>query len=157
MVLCEQGAVVQRPATLLLSAVILFGAASCGGGGGSPSEPKALDLSGSWKGTDRDSMGQGKVAWVITQNGSQITASLNVVDTGNGRVGNGTVTGTLSGSSLTFAMSVPIGGFSPPYQVCSLTVFGTALVDSGSIEGQYVGQNSCTGAIEGGQLTLIRA
>lgn len=124
---------------------------------GSPSEPKALNLSGSWKGTDKDSMGQGKVAWVITQTGSQITASLNLVDTGNGRTGSGTVTGTLSSTNLSFAMSVPIGGFSPPYQFCSLTVFGNALVDNGSIDGQYVGQNSCTGAIEGGQLTLIRA
>jgi hypothetical protein len=143
----------------VLAVLALSAAAACGGGGGStPTEPSSpANVNGTWSGSATDSSGPGTMTWQITQSGSSFSGSLTIVDSSTKVTGRGTVSGTVSGSSLQFSLSVPAGGFDAPYTSCSSTVSGSGSTSSTSITGTYSGSStgSCsTGTIASGQLTL---
>src|SRR5262245_7552523 len=83
-----------------------------------PPPTAAVNLSGTWSGTGSDSFGPELVTWVLTQSGTSVsgTAALNAVDPADGSCGSchkvkrGTLTGTLSGTSLSVTMKFPAGG-----------------------------------------------
>jgi hypothetical protein len=114
-----------------------------------------ISLNGTYAGTASDNTGPGTLSWVLTQSGSKITGSVTL---GAGNItGHGTVSGTLSGSTLTFTISIPAGGLPFPYASCVIAVSGTANnVTSSSINGTYSGNNSCTGSVSGGTFNLVR-
>jgi hypothetical protein len=69
---------------------------------------------------------------------------------------NGTLTGNLSGTSLTFTISVPLGGISG-FADCTAKIDGTAAgVSSSTISGTYTGTNSCSAPFTGGQFNLTK-
>lgn len=80
-----------------------------------------------------------------------------MTDSSTSVTGRGTVSGSVAGSSLTFSLTVPAGGFDVPYGSCSAVVSGNGSVSQTSIAGTYSGSStgSCTTAtIASGQLTL---
>jgi hypothetical protein len=96
------------------------------------------------------------MTWQLTQTGTAFSGTMTMTDAGTKVTGRGTVSGTVSGLSIQFSISVPAGGFAAPYAGCSASVTGTGVAAATSINGNYSGSNSCTGAISAGLLTLIK-
>lgn len=94
------------------------------------------------------------MTWQLTQSGTSVSGTMTMTDTSTKVTGRGTVSGTISGSSLQFSVSVLPGGFDSPYNTCSASVEGNATISSSSLTGTYGGSSSCSGAITSGQLTL---
>jgi hypothetical protein len=130
-------------------------AISACGHGNQPSDP--INLSGSWSGTASDSSGPGAIAWQLTQSGSSFSGTLTMTDTSSGARGRGSVSGTLSGTTVEFAISIPAGGFDEPWAVCTADLIGTAKATASAMSGEYAGSNSCTGSVTSGQLTLDKS
>lgn len=132
-----------------------------GAGCGSPTQPSAastvVNLTGTWSGSASDSSGPGQMTWQMTQTGSSCSGTLTMTDAGANINGRGSVSGSISGPSIRFALSVPAGGFDSPYTSCSADVSGDAQVSGSSITGTYSGANSCTGAVASGHVTLTRS
>src|SRR4051812_31942122 len=93
-----------------VTAMLVFGvvAIGCKGGGSStPSAPSAITVNGTWSGTASDSSGPGTMTWQLSQMGTTFSGTLTMKDSTVNVTGRGSVSGTLSGSSLQFSMSVP--------------------------------------------------
>lgn len=129
-------------------------AACASGGDGGPSPGPSISLTGAWTGAASDSSGPGKMTWQLQQSGDSVSGTVTMTDTETGESGQGTLSGTVSGSDLSFTLRVPVGGFSGPYASCSSEVTGRAQFGASSITGTYAGTNSCSGYISSGQLTL---
>jgi hypothetical protein len=97
------------------------------------------------------------MTWQITQSGTSFAGTMTMTDAATNASGRGSISGSLSGASMHFSISVPVGGFDAPFASCGADVSGDAQISSSSITGAYAGQNSCTGSITSGQLTLARA
>ena len=123
-----------------------------------PTQPTAppVDVTGTWSGSAADSSGSGQMTWRLTQANSAINGTLVILDTDTGVNGQGSVTGTVAGSSISFSIAIAAGGFDAPFATCTSSVSGTATVSSPTITGTYTGSNSCTGPISAGQLTLSK-
>jgi len=152
-----------RAAAFVLSAAAI--ACGGGGGGGSSSAPPTaptptnnVNIAGSWTGSAYDAAGNasgsGVMTWQITQSGASFSGQVTMTDSGTSVTGRGTVSGTVSGSSITFSINVPAGGFDSPFASCTANVTGSAVAADTSINGNYTGSNSCSGAISSGQITL---
>jgi len=117
----------------------------------------ALTVAGSWSGAAADSSGPGRMNWTLTQTGSLISGTMTATD-GHVRLGiRGTVSGTISGSTVSFTFAIPPGGFQDSrYANCSARLSGTATVSGPSLIGNYSGTNSCTGPVYNGTLDLRR-
>lgn len=145
--------------TIGITAVAL--GAACSSTHSSPVEPTpppaaVADVAGTWSGLAADSSGPGEMTWRLTQSAATLSGTFAMRDADTGLNGQGTITGTLSGSTLTFAIAVAAGGFDAPFGTCSSSATGTADVSATAIAGTYTGSNSCTGTITSGQLTLSR-
>ena len=104
-------------------------------------------LTGTWKGG-----GQGfTLQWVIVQDGANITGSSSFSSTGDG--GNGHLTATLSGNTLTFRDEYPLGALSLPN--CSEVDSGTVTITGDVMQGTFRSENTCHKA-ESGSLRLTR-
>lgn len=130
-------------------------AVSACGNSNQPSDP--INLSGSWTGTATDSSGPGTIAWQLTQSGSSFSGTLTITDTSSGAHGRGSVSGTLSGTTVEFAVTIPAGGFDEPWGACTADLTGTAKAAASALSGTYTGSNSCTGSVTSGQLTLDKS
>jgi hypothetical protein len=75
-----------------------------------------------------------------------------VTDTTGKSVAHGTISGTLTGSSLQYSLTIPAGGFDGSN--CTASVNGTATATATTLNGSYTGSQSCTGSIGSGSLTL---
>jgi hypothetical protein len=148
---------------LAITAVV--SSVACGGGGSSsatqpsptptPGSPP-VNVSGTWQGTASDSSGPGRMSWQVTQSDTAISGTVTLTDTSSGAGGRGSLSGTVSGSTLRFTLAIPAGGFDAPYASCSATVSGDATASTSSITGSYSGTNTCGGAVSSGQLTLSK-
>jgi hypothetical protein len=94
------------------------------------------------------------MTWLVTTSGSSVSAPVSAA----GSLGiisfTGALAGTLSGSTLTFTITIPTGSIlgSPN---CSASITGSANnVTATTIAGTYTGTNSCTGGLDNGQFTL---
>lgn len=96
------------------------------------------------------------MTWSLTQSGTSFSGSLALTDNNTGTKANGTVSGSISGSSLTFSLSVPAGGADGTFGSCSATASGQGSVSGTSMSGSYTGTNSCSGTVSSGTLTLSR-
>lgn len=125
-----------------------------------------MNLSGSWTGTSADTSGRENMTWALNQNGNAMTGTMNISDGGRGMAGSGSMQGTVSGSSMTFHMTVPNGGFNGMMSSCSMSVDGQAQMSddghrmtgtySGNMSGMMSSMQSCGGAMNNGQFTLTR-
>ncbi len=146
---------------LVLLAVVLCGVAglmSACGGSSSTSPSNAVDLTGTWTGTASDSSGNATVTVTLSQTGAAFSGTGRLQSTASTATAN--VAGTVSGTSLTFTWTIPVGGYSAPFQTCSSASTGSATVTSnrfvGSYSGSYGGSGACTGPISNGLVTLTR-
>jgi len=129
-----------------------------------PPPPAALNLSGTWTGTGSDSQGAETLSWVLTQvgdalSGSAATRPANAADGSCAschKVKDGTMSATLSGTTLTLRMFFPTGG-SVPTPICSVIMEATASgITSDAISASYSGSDSCEGAFAGGTFRMTR-
>jgi hypothetical protein len=70
--------------------------------------------------------------------------------------GRGTLTGTVSGSTIHLTITIPAGGFDAPFASCTATVSGDGPATATSITATYTGTNSCSGPVTKGELTLSK-
>ena len=98
------------------------------------------------------------MTWQMTQSGTSFSGTLTMSDTSkSGPSGTGTVSGSVSGTTLQFSLAVPAGGFTGAFAACTATLSGQATVlDSASITGTYSGSGSCSGAVSSGVVTLTK-
>jgi hypothetical protein len=135
--------------------ILAIAVSSCGGGSSSPSAPSTpANINGTFAGAASDSSGPGTMTWQITQSGTSFSGNLTMTDSTTNVTGRGSVSGTVSGSTIQFSISVPAGGFDGAYASCSSSVSGSGTASSTSITGSYSGSNTCSGTIGSGQLTL---
>lgn len=97
------------------------------------------------------------MTWQITQTGASFSGVLTSTDAATNIVGRGSISGSISGSSIQFSIAVPAGGFDAPFATCSADITGDAQASDSSITGKYSGTNSCMGAITAGNLSLNRS
>ena len=159
--------------------IVVFGAlaaglTACGSMSSSPTAPtpQAIPspvgvvptgtLSGTWTGTGSDSFSPELVTWVINQSGATLsgTAVLKAVDPSDGSCGschkvkNGTLTGSLSGSTLTVSMKFPAGG-DVPAPICDANVSATGTIIDRRITATYTGTDTCEGVYSNGIIELV--
>lgn len=138
---------------------------ACGSGGGStgsttqpspaPTTPSGTtaDVNGSWRGTATDSSGPGAMVWQITQSGTSFSGTVTITDTSTGLTARGTISGTVSGSSIQFSIAIPAGGFET-MPTCTASATGSGSIAGSTITGTYSGSSTCSGSISSGQITL---
>jgi hypothetical protein len=157
MILMSSGRLRLVAAMLAIGLTALAGAACESHAPTSPSPPPAApDLTGTWTGSAADSSGPGTMTWRITQTATSLTGTVAMTDSATNAGGRGSISASVSGTSIHFSISVPAGGFDSPFGSCTASVSGDAQASSSSITGTYSGVNSCTGAITAGQVTLAR-
>jgi hypothetical protein len=148
--------------------VVVLAAASLAACQSNPSAPTALgaptiNLSGTWSGTGSDSFSPELVTWVLSQAGNAVsgTAELKAVNPSDGTCGSchkvktGTLTGTLSGSTLTVSMKFPAGG-DVPAPICVAELSATAIFADRRITATYTGTDTCEGVYSNGAMELTR-
>lgn len=136
----------------VLLAVWIFAVVGCGGGGGDSSPPPAppsVDVTGRWVGPYNSSVFGSQTATLVAQ---QIGASCTgTYSTSTGALG--TVSGSVSGDTLHFTITVTTPG-------CSGSFTGTGIVDIPAVGNLTMsisasGSSTCGGAESGtGILTL---
>lgn len=120
-------------------------------------------LRGTWSGTGSDSFSPELVTWVINQSGTTLSgiAELRAVDPSDGSCGschkvkNGTLTGTVSGNTLTVSMNFPAGG-DVPAPICEANLSATGIVIDRRITATYTGTDTCEGVYSNGVIELAR-
>ena len=125
----------------------------------SPSDPgdPGLTLSGTFAGTAADPSGPGRLTWQLTQSGQQVSGTLSFQDDRTAATGNGSVSGSLSGPTLTFSMEIRSGGVSAPFGGCTIAATGTAQATTTTINGTFTGRNSCTSTFTNGTIALTKS
>ncbi len=122
----------------LLGVLVCF-AAACGGS--SPTEPTALDIAGTWTGTITSNQvsGSGPVSATFSQSDASVSGTWSII--GPDGPDSGTLSGTLSGSSVTLRLvsKVPTG--------CPYTM--NATVSGNRMTGIY-SATFCSVAVSGG-------
>jgi hypothetical protein len=100
---------------------------------------------------------QFQLALRLTQAGNAITGTMTATNAVGGPVfNNGIVSGALSGSSLTFTMTVPVGGIvDAPDCAASFAAVSTDLLAT-SMAGTYTGTDTCGNTYAGGRFQLIK-
>jgi hypothetical protein len=156
---------------LMLALIVVgaFATVGCAGNSdtSSPTQPTAVQtVTGTWVGTTTDSsgsmMGAGltpammnSAQWTITQSGSMFSGTMKFPGY-TGMMGTPmTITGTMTGHTGTFTMTMPAGSMMGS---CSATASGTFDVDDmiTQMHGTYSGMNSCSGAFDQGQMSFHR-
>jgi len=104
--------------------------------------------------------------WSVTQNASAMTGTMSFSDTARFMMGSGSMQGTINGSTVTFHMAVPNGGFGGMMSPCSMSADGQAQMSadghtmtgtySGNMSGMMSSMASCGGAMSNGHFTLTR-
>jgi hypothetical protein len=102
-----------------------------------------------------DSSGPGTMTWHLAQTDASVSGSLDATDTDSGVTGQGSISGTMDGSTLSFTLTFPAGAFGAPWSSCSATMSGVVNVGTSMIA-TYSGTNSCTGPVTGGLMELRR-
>jgi hypothetical protein len=113
--------------------------AGCGSG---------VDLTGRWAGHTVDNAGGvGTLSWNVTQSGDTFAGTMRLADSFDG-----TVTGTISGNRITYAMAVTVAP-------CTLSATGTGTASDTEIKGDYTAATNrgCPlGTVSAGQMLLTR-
>jgi hypothetical protein len=124
-----------------------------------PTEPTnpATDLTGTWRGNITVSNVSALMTWTLTQTGTSVTGPVVIALPTGVVLMNGTLAGTLSGTTLAFTVTVPPGGIvSQPG--CSGQIAGSNTVASAAtMNGTYsVANSTCTTGLTNGTFVLTR-
>lgn len=157
---------------IALGLALAVTASACGGNsssgmmGGSPtptaptSPTSSPTMTGTWLGTASDSTGSmmgagmmGTPTWTITQTGNSFSGTMQLPGHMGGQM---TVSGTISGNTCTYTMTMPAGSMMSGQ--CTATASGACDVDSmmTQFHGTYTGMNSCTGPFNQGNMSMHR-
>ena len=124
-----------RLAAVVLAAVLIVGC-----GSKTPTAPTASSIAGTWTGSFADNIvGINPTTWTIQQSGSSATATFTIQTSAT--TGRGTTQGTVSGSSVQWTGTIPVGGYPAPFQNCSQTASGTLTVSGTRMSGPYTLQS----------------
>jgi hypothetical protein len=127
--------------------------------------PVIVTYTGNWQGTAMDSQGAMFVTWALSQSGSSVSGTVvtNSVHPNDGtcsschRSKSGTITGTISGDTLSLSMFFAAGGSGDPTPICSATFSGSSSgSDADSIVVSYSGSDTCEGLFSNGTLPMTR-
>jgi hypothetical protein len=130
-----------------------------------PTPPAASGLAGAWNGTGSDPQGPEKMTWMLAESGTSIsgTADLAPMNAADGSCASchkfkaGTVSGTVSGSTISMKLVFPAGGDGVPTPMCTITFNASAsAVAPNRIEATYTGDDTCEGPISGGGFVMTR-
>ena len=128
------------------------------------SPPPPLDLTGTWTGSGSDGLGSESFTWILSQTGSALSGSASMrppslTDGSCGschKVKDGSISGSIVGSSVTLRMAFALGG-SQPTPTCLVTLDVSASgVTSTSLSSSYNGSDSCEPAVALGSITMTR-
>ena len=97
-----------------------------------PSQVTRLTVTGRWTGDLTFQDVTGRMTWTLTQNGTAVTGPVIIGLTSGTVLLNGTLTGTLDGSSLTYTIAVAPNGI-PSQPTCMGQLGGTMTVSSGTV------------------------
>ena len=132
----------------------------------SPSAPsESVSFAGNWNGTSMDSQGETIVAWTLSQTRNSVSGTVktqapNPTDGSCNschRNKSGTVSGTISGPTLTLTMFFAAGVTGDPTPACTATVEGTiSHAGDDKLTGTYSGADSCEGLFMNGTLAMAR-
>ena len=96
------------------------------------------------------------MTWVLAQSGTSVSGTMTAATPSGTVQFRGNITGTLSGTTLSFTITVPAGGVSA-FPGCTINIQGTASgVSSSTIAGTYSGTSTCTMPFSNGQFSLTR-
>lgn len=151
---------------LLLPVILISTTALSGCSGGtsnnSPTSPSTINLTGAWSGDFMVQDSTARMTWTLTQvNGSNTVAGPVVLVLPSGTVLlNGALAGTLSGSTLTFIITVVAGGI--PSQPSCTGQLGTsavaAIATTSTLSGTLtVVASSCSSPVQTGPFTLTKS
>jgi hypothetical protein len=118
------------PITLLLGLASLP-ACSESGSTTTPS-PTTTQIGGTWNGSVTVSGSDGRMTWVLSQNGTAITGPVSIGLSSGIILLNGTFSGTLTGTTLSGSIAVSPGGI-PVYPSCTGQLSATMNVTLGSV------------------------
>ncbi|MBI2318736.1 MAG: hypothetical protein HYY28_14540 [Betaproteobacteria bacterium] len=136
-----------------------------------PAAPAPLSMVGAWSGTGVDSNantganGTTIVTWTLAQTDARVSGTVNtrsvdpVGTTCNSchRNKTGTLSGTVTGTAMTFTISFPPGVAGDPTPLCTATITGTVSgITQSSFTASYSGDDSCEGPLLDGTLTMAR-
>ncbi len=145
----------------VLTAVLFFGfLAGCNNSNAivTPT-PSAPTVTGTWSGPLTFEGQTATMTWTLTQTGSSVSGPARVALPNGIVLLNGQLTGTLTGSTMTYSIAVAQGGV-PAEPACSGRLDGSVAVTQGAtstMTGSYtVGTSSCKTNLTGGNFTLTR-
>jgi hypothetical protein len=149
-----------RRLTAVLTMAALLGAGCVSSGTtGAPSPPPGL--TGTWKGDFTVQTVTAEMVWTLTQSGTAVTGPVLVRLPDGIVLLNGFLTGTLTGSTLTYTISVGPGGI-PTQPACVGQLGGTMIAASGATStltgGYTLTSATCTPPFgASGNIALTRA
>jgi hypothetical protein len=165
---------IQR-ALVAIAAAALAWTIACSGSTPPPASPAtpttpttpdtSTTLAGAWTGTGSDPQGAEKMTWSLTQTGNAVTgkADLSALNAADGscaschKAKSGTLTGTVSGSTIAMRIVFPSGGDGVPTPECTITFEANgSMASRDRIEATYTGTDTCEGPITGGTFTMTR-
>jgi hypothetical protein len=138
---------VRRLTVVVITAALFCAGCSSSGTTAPPSPSPSIDLTGTWRGNFALAGVSAEMAWTLTQTGSAVSGPI-LVRLPNGVVLlNGFLTGTLTGSTLPYLISVGPGGI-PSQPACVGQLGGTmtaAIGPTSTLTGSYaVTSATCT-------------
>lgn len=165
--------------TIITAAAFAAAAAACGAGSGMPDMNSANGGAGesppTFTGTGVDSnpntgaAGTGTattvVSWRMTQNGASVSGTVTTQSTDAPgtcaschRSRTGALSGTISGTTLTWTVSFPAVPADDPTPSCAATLTGTISdMTQDPLTGVYSGRDACEGVYANGTLAMARA
>ena len=152
-----------RASVIAIVAGIAGFAVGCGDDATAPA-PRILDVAGSWFGSEQDRLGPALLSWTIVQTDSTLSgaATIRPIDAADGTCGSchknkvDTLSGSVSGQSVTSSMFFPAGVDGDPTPACSIRLDSSVPVVTGSwIAGRYSGSDPCEGTFDG-TLAMVR-
>jgi len=139
--------------------------------GNTPSVPSAvpplspLNLAGTWTGSGSDGLGTETFSWVLVQTGNTLSgsASMRPLDLSDGSCGSchkvkdGSISGSVSGTTITLRMSFALGGSQPTPTCLVIMDVSASNVTNTSLASSYNGSDSCEPAVALGSITMTRS
>jgi hypothetical protein len=155
-----------------LAAVWLPGCAGSASPTAAPSSPTtpsapgvaSLNLTGVWTGSGSDGLGPETFSWVLAQSGSALSGSVSMrpLSATDGscaschKVKDGSISGSVSGTTATLRMSFDLGGSQPTPTCLVVMDVSASNVTSTSLASSYNGSDSCEPLVALGSITMTR-
>jgi hypothetical protein len=145
--------------TVCLLLVVLLGGSACTTTSTTAPESSTVDLTGTWTGTLTVQGIPVLVKWTLSQTGANISGSALALLADGTVLTNGSLTGTMSGSTLTYTITVGPGGI-PAQPSCTGQLQGSLAVQLGLtpiMNGSLsLVSATCTPPVSSGSLALSK-